>query len=295
MSDAQDREGVPSGQQAMLEVCNSLNLLYPDLNRIIVQYATGIPLVLFVKGLGKTLYIHVQSSDTSIKIKEQILGIPFEQQLLLFAGKPIADGRILDDYNIPNEATVHIVILPRRLQIFVKDLTGKVTTLQLEISDTIANVKDKIHNKEGILPTQQRLIFDGRELEDKNTLVDENIRMDSILHLILRHGGSNMQIFVKTLTGRIITLQVKSSDTIKIVKQKIQEKEGIPPDRQRLFFDSKKLEDYHSLIDYNIQHDATLHMVVRLRAGGTHLCQNLDIVLNNKRQTKKLHRGEPEG
>lgn len=193
------------------------------------------------------------------------------------------------------------------MQIFIETLTGKSIRIDVESDDTIDIVKAKIQDKEDIHPAQQRLFLCSRPLQGHRTLSHYHVWKDSTLDLILPKSPKRktktaptiprkatigpitteisrrtatpeqqyeanvptipMQIFVQTLTGKTISLEVKSHYTIKKIKAKIQDEEGIHPAHQRLFLANKPLQNNQSLAHYKIRKDSTLDLLLHQHAG----------------------------
>lgn len=112
---------------------------------------------------------------------------------------------------------------------------------------------------------------------------------------LLNHQKSSYQIFVKTLTGKTLTLEVDSTDSIETVKAKVQDQEGIPPDQQRLIFRGIQLEDEKLLFEYGIGSKETLHLVLRLRGGGPEIQPQSQLLSMDRRSSEMDDDDSDEG
>ena len=214
-------------------------------------------------------------SDDSVKnVKEKIqdkIGIPTDkQELLAFSfwtsGNTLSDYRTLSDHGTLSDYNIHngcVVLLSSahanvfNIDIAIRTLTGKMITLTVARTSTIASVKTKIEHREGFPSHQQRLVFGDMVLEDDEQLEEYEIEHKSILDSNLKEIV--MKIFIKTLSGQIVELNVLRSDTIRMVKREIEKVEGFPPGNiSILAYDGRQLDDDATLAQHNIQKSSTL-------------------------------------
>lgn len=144
---------------------------------------------------GQVLTVSLRDDEIVEDVKTKVHrleGIPFDQQLLFFAGQQLEDERPLSYYGLftSSETAKHLVLRLRDgMKIFVKTLSDKTIEVQVDPSETIEIVKVKIHEQEGISPCDQRLLTDGRDLNDMRTLSEYGIKHKSTLQLDLHLGG----------------------------------------------------------------------------------------------------------
>ncbi|KAL5722886.1 hypothetical protein ACHQM5_006346 [Ranunculus cassubicifolius] len=257
---------------------------------------------IFIRTLeGRTRSLNVLRSDSIASLKERIKAkewIPKNRQNLnlIFCGKVLDDDRSLEEYGIEKESNLQVALIISccitEVPVFVKTLTGKEIKFNLLPSSTIGSLKAKIEDMEKLpkeqqklkfnsellanerslayygivllesivsIPShQQRLLFSERVMEDDKALLHYNVQNASAIRMILV-----TMFFVETSSGKRIEMVMESSNSISVVKRKIQETEFVPPYKQRLSFCGLQLEDSRTLAHYKIERGSTLKLDIQ--------------------------------
>merc|ERR1712126_31352 len=212
----------------------------------------------------------IKQYQTSLSEKEEVVkkitairtNLNLKQDEVPEIIQPIEDSQIFTSQRLNENENKRIKLeksISTTMEIDIQTITGKRILLEVDNFDTIRNVKSRIQEIEGDSPRLQRLFYKGKGLDNGRTLRDYAIPEKSKLSLVYL-GRFDAQIFVITLTGKTIVLKVETSETVEKLKSKIQDRERIPSDLQRLTYAGKLLEDKKTLGDYQIKNNSTLNL-----------------------------------
>jgi ubiquitin len=155
--------------------------------------------------------------------------------------------------------------LSQTMHFQVEILAGKIISLHLNAPRLVSELMSAIEKKEAIPANQQCLLYNGKQVKPGNTIASYGISSGAKLYLVLVPSSTDRYpIYIQTITGKIITINVSPTWTIARVKTAIQEQEGIPPSQQHLIVAGRQLDDVRTLSDCNIRNDTTIHLVLTL-------------------------------
>lgn len=262
------KEGIPFNSQVLIykdkELENNKSIDYYN-----IKYDTTILLVLrsdkvsIKTSKGKLFTIEIRPKDLIINIKEKIKikeGFLPENQNLFLEKKELEDKMPISHYNIKNGSEILLII--KSIKFYVNIPTGVILNFNSKPSTSIIDIKKEIKQSQEIDIDIQQLIFNEKILEDAKTIDDYDIRDESIIKLKFSLKN-DIQLFVKTFQSKVLVLDVNKTDTIGDIKDKIQDKNGIPKYNQRIIISGKELEDKKTLNDYGLDNNSTIHLVLK--------------------------------
>ena len=197
--------------------------------------------------------------------------VPIERQKFYLDNRELSNSSSLNSENLFKKNL--IIKIPEKLNdvVYIKYPNSQIKKIDADLCDTgfkflekLCKEEKNILNYSSSFEINYNICYNNKILAFDSLLANSGIKNGDTIELRKRN---NMLIFVKTLTGKTLTLNVDPYDSIGIFKIFIQIREGIPPSEQRLVFDGRQLEVNKKFIDYNIQNESTLHLILRLRGG----------------------------
>ena len=215
---------------------------------------------IFIKTLsGKSYLLDVNPEDTIKEVKKKIEdkeGIAIDLQRLIFAEKKLKDNRRVNSYNIAEMETIHLFIKDREVRIVIPyNATIKFYIMK---NDTVREVKKKIKNQVEYSIEEQKLSLNGRELNDNE---DFSKKASEVVLQFERKTRYGLVVYIRSFRGKKIAIETHSDSTVLELKERIEEKEGIPIRFQELVLWSSKLENHKTLSDYQIRSDYILCLI----------------------------------
>jgi len=222
-------------------------------NLVLIPVETGnLEIAIWQVG-GNPLVLTVDRWETVGSVREKAGNL----EKVYLNGEKVAENRFLISLNVENQAFFY----PFEMRIHIKGEFGNILDLYVESTDTIEQIKAIMHQKEGISPLND-LIFANKVLENSRNLAFYDIKGEMTLNLVAKWAQESREIYVKTESGKIVTLEVTAFDLIGEIKGKIEKKEGIPANLQLLAYKRVQLSDSSRLADFNIENQSFLSLKV---------------------------------
>ena len=270
----EDMEGIPVSRQLLR--CPNGATLYDD-EALLSSYGTldgallhlsVIPddhfLVAVEQASEATVHFTVGRDNTVFMLKEMIeqeQGVAVGKQMIVHHTNELANTTVLSSLLPEDENWLVVVQLELRYQLTLHLHTGATIELQVAWNEPVETLEAAVNRRGRVPYHHQELMYDGRILEIGHRISEYGVTDGANLTVNLRDYET--MVFIKTLTGRTIMVMVGPRDTVAEVKRKIEQQEGIPASRQRLIFVGEQLHDQHCLLDYRIEHESAVHLVLR--------------------------------
>lgn len=232
-------------------------------NRVELQLEVSCTLTLEVF-TGISFQLEVSDNEPVDRLYTEVnrrARVPYHRQEIVYNAQILEMGLRISDYNVPDQATLVVNLRNYEVMVFVKTLTGQTIMLTVTPRDTVAQVKAKIEQQEGIPVRKQRLIFVGEQLHDDHFFLDYRIEHESAVHLVLREGNS-FELYVQAPSGRSHVFEVDPNDSVEQLKNKLRDREGIPCEIQQFYLNDELLEADRPFCECGVKSGSTLRLTI---------------------------------